>query len=265
MRPEEEEIQLEPIEKNPPPVVPRIATGQKGYLYEQEILRNLRSARLSNVRVHRQTGARAQGDIEISYKGKRTKIEIKKDNRAQMGGTSVQFDIENNNFGLTDDKAVKNEHRSKIYSRIRSKVHDLKEYIQFVMNEEGTPLTMSIPFGRIRKTTWDAARNKGLLQRLNLVINLSNTDFIKNYYNNKGIYYIHIGKQGLFYMNKNPLDLPIPELKGVANVEIRLQNGGSQTGTVSSSYRIQGRLVNNNKSPLTLDKIQDIKKIFGEI
>lgn len=69
-------------------------------------------------------------------------------------------------------------------------------------------------------------------------------------------------------MNDNPLDLPIPELSGDVNFEIRLRRSGSKlnkstnTHTASVVLAIQNRLQSKQFSPYTLDCIDSVNKLF---
>ena len=95
--------------------------------------------------------------------------------------------------------------------------------------------------------------------------------FIVKHYNKKGVYYIQIGGSGLFYMGKNPLKLPVPELKADIQIEMRLGYGGGKlsfptdppTPARSAGLRLIGRLLTRGKSPYSLDNEEDVKKLFG--
>lgn len=116
----------------------------------------------------------------------------------------------------------------------------------------------------------DILKKKGLLAKINKNVKTS-ANFIIKHYNKKGVYYINIGGSGLFYMGKNPLKLPVPELKAEIQIEMRLGYGGGKlffptdppTPARSAGLRIQGRLLSKGKSPYSLDKEEDIRKLFG--
>ena len=80
-----------------------------------------------------------------------------------------------------------------------------------------------------------------------------------------------MGGAGLFYLGKNPLNLPVPEFQGEIQVEMRLGYGGSKlsfptdppTPARSAGLRIQGRMLTKNKSSYNLDNVEDVQKLFG--
>jgi len=89
------------------------------------------------------------------------------------------------------------------------------------------------------------------------------SSFIIKHYNKKQVYYIQVGGAGLFYMGKNPLNLPVPELQGDINIELRVGYGGSGgKPTVSAGIRLQGRLRTENVSNFTLDDPGSIQALF---
>ena len=128
-----------------------------------------------------------------------------------------------------------------------------------------------VPFGSIAKSAWVAAQKAGLLKELNAVISFENAKNIAKIYNRKNVYYIEIGKAGLFYLGSNPLKLNVPEFRGSVNIEFRLRPSGSRNRkigdetirVVSATYSCIGRLKTKIKSPYTLSKIEDIETLFG--
>ena len=96
----------------------------------------------------------------------------------------------------------------------------------------------------------------------------------------KNVYYIQIGGAGLFYMGKNPLNLPVPEFNGEIQVEVRIGYAGDSSGSTSKAFtnkagskniiearraelRCIGRMLTRSKSPYSLDNMNDVKKLFG--
>ncbi len=80
-----------------------------------------------------------------------------------------------------------------------------------------------------------------------------------------------MGGAGLFYLKRNPLNLPVPQLSSKFNVELRLGRSGSsyvaavKTNVASGSIRAQGRLDGKVSSPYSLDKTNDFTKLFGAL
>ena len=112
------------------------------------------------------------------------------------------------------------------------------------------------------KRVWDEARISGLLKPVNTKVR-KDTSFLVEHYSAKGIDYIQIGGAGLFYLKENPANLPIPQLRGQIDIELRAGRSGSRANAqgvpyVGASLRAQGRLKFKGRSPYTLDDKQSI-------
>ena len=116
-------------------------------------------------------------------------------------------------------------------------------------------------------------KKNGLLKKLNSAIRFKDTAIIAAAYNKKGVYYIQIGGSGLFYLNKNPYNLPIPNFSGEIDVEFRLGPSGSKIRNfngqpikvLGATYRCQGRLKTKLKSDLSLDNEEQAIKVITQI
>lgn len=249
--------------------------GQAGLDYELKVHSAIKSANIQGLNAGDKPGAGfsnvGAGDIEASYNGKPFNVEIKASAKDQMGGGSFRYDMATKTF--TPAKEMDPEDLELLLSAAKEKIDDINNYIkaarqiepkQFHKNISGIPLKISVE-GRAE------LKKNGLLAKINKNIKTS-TAFIIRHYNKKGVYYINVGGAGLFYMGKNPLGLPVPELKGEIQVEMRLGFGGGKlsfptdpiTPARSAGLRLQGRLLTKGKSPYSLDNVEDIQKLFGE-
>ena len=188
-----------------------------------------------------------------------------------MGGGSFRYDMATGIF--TPAKELDPEDLELLLSAAKEKVSDINNYIKaarqiepkdYHKNISGIPLKISVE-GRAK------LKKDGLLAKINKNVKTS-TNFIIRHYNKKGVYYINVGRAGLFHMGKNPLRLDIPELKGEIQVEMRLGFGGGKlkfptspepTDARSAGLRLQGRLKTKGKSKYNLDNVEDIRKLFG--
>lgn len=248
--------------------------GKGGLDYELKVYSAMRSANIVGLNPGDKPGAgfsnQGAGDIEASYNGKPFNIEIKASSKDQMGGGSFRYDFATKQF--TPVSQIDPEDLDLMLAAAKEKVVDLDNYIkaarqldpvEFHKNISGVPIKVS-------KEGRDILKKKGLLAKINKNVKTS-ANFIVKHYNKKGVYYINIGGSGLFYMGKNPLKLPVPELKAEIQIEMRLGYGGGKlffptdppTPARSAGLRIQGRLLSKGKSPYSLDKEEDIKKLFG--
>lgn len=248
--------------------------GAAGLAYELKVHTAMKSAGVPNLNAGDKPGAgfsnQGAGDIEAAYKGKPFNIEIKASAKDQMGGGSFRYDMATGQF--TPAKELDPDDLNLMLSAAKEKIQDINNYIKaarkiepvkYHKNISGIPL-------KISKDARDQLKKSGLLAKINKNVKTS-SNFIIRHYNKKGVYYIQIGGAGLFYMGSNPLKLPVPELKADIQIEMRLGFGGGKgsfpteppTPARGAGLRMQGRLLTKGKSPYSLDKVEDIKKLFG--
>ena len=128
--------------------------------------------------------------------------------------------------------------------------------------------------GVINKDIWEQLQKKDLLRKARANITLS-TDIVKEIYNKKNppVYYIQIKGKGLFYMGKNPFNLPIPELSGEVEVEVGLNTPGTiyrqvkgkkiDTGNRDFHIRMKPfKLKGIGKSPFNIETANGINKLL---
>ena len=209
-------------------------------------------------------------DLELEIAGKLFAVEIKQNANAQMGGTSIYYDLESDQAYLVKPEATEEEIQQLFIDVTKSKKEDFIKFIKRLKKYSPAPykqrIKNSIPLGSVLVDAWDKAKKDGLLKSLNDKIRFDNTDLIAKHYNKKGVYYIQIGGAGLFYLIKNPLNLPVPKFEGEIEIELRMGRGGSGGKPVASSgYRVQGRLKTAIESPLSLDNPADVATIFQTI
>lgn len=249
--------------------------GQAGLDYELKVHSAMMSAKIQGLNPGERPGRGfsnvGAGDIEAAYKGNPFNVEIKASAKDQMGGGSFRYQMQGQNF--TPVKEMDPEDLDLLMAAAKEKSNDLDNYIkaarqidpvQYHKNIDGVPIKISVE-GRAE------LKKRGLLAKINKNVRTS-ANFIIRHYNKKGVYYIQIGGAGLFYMGKNPLKLPVPELKAEIQIEMRLGFGGGKlsfpteppTPARSAGLRLQGRLLTKGKSPYSLDNVEDIKKLFGE-
>jgi hypothetical protein len=214
-------------------------------------------------------------DLEVNIYGKPFHVEIKKDTAAQMGGTSVGINLKTGEMVLAKPDAADADLKELFFAAAQLKMKDFKNIVKYFRQNSPPELVSKIkdyiPFGAVTKEVWEQAQKEGLLKKLSADIPVKDVNWVANHYNRKGVYYIQIGGAGLFYLNSNPLKLPIPKFETPINIELRLGRGGSSLRKVKGvayymmgcTYRVQGRLQEKKiKSPLTLDDPDDVAKIF---
>ena len=216
-------------------------------------------------------------DLEVTVDGKPFAVEIKQNAKAQMGGTSIIYDIENDIVKLRNPEAVNQEVQDLFIQAAKLKRNDFVAFVDYLRKQSPQELhknlSYKVPVGTVTKQAWESAKKAGLLKRLNVNIQFDSTDMIAKHYNKKGVFYIQIGGAGLFYLNNNPLNLPIPKFEGQIQVELRLGIGGSvkriiknkEYSVVGGGYRVQARLQSDISSQMSLDNVKHVSEVFQYI
>lgn len=251
----------------------RETVGSGGLDYEIKVYNTLKSTDIPNFSIGDKPSAGfsnvGSGDIEATYKGKPFNIEVKASARDQMGGGSFRYTMAGQTF--TPVKEIDPEDLDLLMAAAKEKADDIDNYIkelrklepkEYHRNQSGIPLKASVEARAKLKAD-------GYLAKINKNTKTS-TQFIIRHYNKKGVYYIQVGGSGLFYMGSNPFKLPVPELKGEIQIEMRLGFGGGKltfptdppTPARSAGLRLQARLITRGKSPYSLDKKDDIQSLF---
>lgn len=213
-------------------------------------------------------------DLYMNVGGIKYAFEIKMDKNAQMGGSSLRWDGGTWAFAAKGAKSLEPETQELIINAAKKMEPEYKKFIDYFKSVEPRGFheeNSGIPF-KVTKDAWEDAKKKGLLKVTNSVIKFDTT-FIHNWYAAKDCYYMQIGKMGLFYLKKNPLKLPIPQLKGDIEIYMRLTRGtakvrktgeyaGENTSTVSlralANLKLKGV-----KSKYSLDNSADVIKLFS--
>ncbi len=260
----------------------------RGLVYEQVVRKSISDAasNISTLKMRPDTGGAYDATVVDIYldvikdnRFQKVGVEVKLDKKAQLGGTSVNYDMAERKFFLSE-KAVKEvdpDTAEMVLDAAKTTQRNLDKFLNFLREQEpveyhnnitGLPVTAA-------KEAYEDARKKGLLVPLNKRI-FHNISFVHDHYEHKKCYYIQIGGMGLFYLKKNPLKLPIPQLTGSIDIEMRFGRAGSRMNkeygipVAGGNYRIQGRLkIAGNfiggKSPYSLDKKEDVATLFKDI
>ena len=233
-----------------------MSSNQLGFAYENDVIDSLVSAGIAGS-ILEGAGASATGaDADFVVDGKTYLLEVKKDADAQMGGTSVRYN--DGEFKIVSDN-VDESTAALIISALTPKTPHIEKLLSAIGGEK-FPTTCD-------KHIWTQAQQNGLLKPINAKIK-KNTQFIIDHYKDKGIHYIQIGGAGLFYLDENPANLPIPKLEGEIDIELRAGRSGSSLNAagqrrVSGLLRAQARLKFKGSSPISLDSEVGIAQIKG--
>jgi hypothetical protein len=255
-----------------------MSVGSGGVAYENKVLSVIKPeiSVLPNITIKQGTSTAAyasmEPDLQLVLFNRPFNIEIKKDDGAQMGGGSFNYDIKTKTFFMSDKTHMDKVVEQKIINVLNAKSKDLEKALDFAKQNEMSLLSKDIKGLPLRasKDVWEQMVKARLLVPLNGKVE-TDIDFLYDHYEHKNCFYIQIGKAGFFYLKSNPLNLPIPQLKSKFVVELRLARSGSsyvamyKTNIASGNMRAQGRLGGANKSNYSLDQAGDLTKLFGTL
>lgn len=240
--------------------------SKNGFLYETKVLDAIKKVGiLGNVCTSAGSNANAP-DADFKIKDEVYNLEIKLNDKAQMGGSSIAYDFFTKifNFVKTPDEDTS----QILIDVISSKQTELDKLIEFIeANEKNISVPRKLPL-ICTKQTWQHAQQAGLLVNIKIPCSI---EFLKKHLHNKNIFYIQIGGKGLYHLGQNPANLPIEELNGNFCAEIRTARSGSKLTsqglrTVTGAIRVQGRLsVLNSKSKYTMDDPESIKELLCDL
>jgi len=236
-----------------------------GFEYETTVLNAIAQAGISG-NIKKGAGSdKTLPDADLKIGGNVYGVEVKLNNRAQMGGSSLKF--MNNKVALT--KPIDPEVDLILMSAVKDKASDIKKMVNFLNKYKPAGVNAKVSgFPLVcTRVAWEEAAAKGLL--INAYVKYS-TDFIAKHYNSKGIYYIQIGGAGLFYLGSNPANLPVPPLAGEIVIELRSARSGSKPLSngllvVAGGIRVQGRLKATGVSPFTIDDVESIRSMLATL
>ena len=257
-----------------------MSVGSGGVEYENEVLRAIKPQikKIKGLKLKEGASTAAfaatEPDLVLLMDGYQINIEIKQDNKAQMGGGSYNYDMKTKKFNLSAKTVIDPAIDSKLKEVLSTKQKDLDKLLSYVKKNDAKLLTEGVKGLPLKatKTMWEELTEERFLVPLNAKMQVPHT-FLHDHYNKKKCYYIQIGGAGLFYLKKNPLNLPIPQLKIPMAIELRLGRAGSKmdktlgVDVASGNVRAQGRLDSKTKikSPYSLDNPGDFLKLFGNV
>lgn len=256
-----------------------MTVGSGGVEYENQVLKTIKKEikNLGNFSIKEGSSTAAfaanEPDLQLIAFKKSLNIEIKQDAKAQMGGGSFNYDLKTRKFSMSSKTQIDPVIEKEILKVLETKSSDLDRLLNYVKDNDVALLSKEVKGLPLRatKVMWEELTSKRLLVPLNGKIETP-INFLYDHYEHKNCYYIQIGGAGLFYLKKNPLNLPIPQLKLLFNIELRLGRSGSsmlssiKKEVASGNIRAQGRL--NGKglsSPYSLDKSSHFTELFGSL
>jgi hypothetical protein len=209
-------------------------------------------------------------DLVLQLGKSKINIEIKANKNAQMGGSSLTYSMDKDRFidnkGYFDIDTLEIIHKIAEQKKFHKNFDNLFKFLQKQYPVDYHKEIEGIPFA-CNDTAWNEALKMGLMKPLNFQVKQT-TRFIDMHYESKGVDYIQIGGQGLFYLNKNPLNLDVPKLVGDIDIELRPVSPGKKPllkykiNYVRAALRCQARLKTTSRSKHTLDTAKGVVDLF---
>ena len=150
----------------------------------------------------------------------------------------------------------------------------LKQILSFLSKEEGKTFT-KFPLGAsISPDTNIELKKQDFYQEFNKLTQDTEQGLerVIKHYNSKGVYYMQIGKKGLYYLGKDIHDIGVPALNADFVVGVRLKDSTSSktnrtTLSLISEPKIKnaGKLVKSNVDLNTLEGMKEFAKATEEI
>ncbi len=202
------------------------------------------------------------GDINMIIAGQRINVEVKLNHRAQMGSSQLILDDAGT---ITPHENLKSMCDSDYLESILQSACDKKQQIAEYLRTAGTLLgadVATIPCVLTSDVRIEL-KNRGLSKAIASTV-IVPVDHIIRHYALKQVDYIQVGNAGLFYLAKNPLNLPIPQFAGVARAEIRLKYGARRKNDNGQrvEWAVTNRLLTQIRSPYTLDSADSARELL---
>jgi hypothetical protein len=194
----------------------------RGTVYERMILKELNKLKLKGVKIITKKAKgfdpTGEGDINIQLGEDILNIEVKLNALAQMGSASLNINLDDNDFYISKDLELPEEFTTKL----KANIPNFKEYKKAAeaigVNTKSWPYKMT---GSQHQYLRDNYFQKALTVSVD-----TDQSIIEQLYNSKKVYYINIGKQGLFYLGKDILNLGVPRLESKVRLTARMVRGG---------------------------------------
>jgi hypothetical protein len=208
--------------------------------YEQKVLDSLAETGIQGVMIDADADSNGP-DGQFVINGEPYWLEVKLNTRAQMGDGAIKYypaRPEGQRFYLSRPEKFDVQGWEVAKAALEEKEEDILNWVTALIDPArpasskwvDDPNKTALGF-QTTSRKYEAAKGAGLLNKASagfgkLPAIKAPPTFINNMYGAKDIYYIQIGGKGLYYMAKNPANLPVPQFDGEINVEMRPRASG---------------------------------------
>tara|TARA_B110000503_G_C7068501_1_gene379831 strand:- start:149 stop:1210 length:1062 start_codon:yes stop_codon:yes gene_type:complete len=230
--------------------------------YEQDVIDSLSAAGIvGDILV---ADANSNGpDGQFIIDGTPYDLEVKYNTNAQMGGGTIQYypgNVDGERFRLANPDKMDEAGWTVTKVALKEKEEDILNWTTALIDparpasykwrsEDGslvpgkTALGFQTTYRKYQEAKVSGLQNKASAGFGSLPDLKAPASFIDKMYAFEKIYYIQIGGKGLYYMDANPANLPVPHFDGEITVELRPRPAGrdkvkdKETGEVSYRFR----------------------------
>ena len=231
----------------------------RGFAYENVIIRKLKELNIEGFKVSDQAGGNKVGIPDFAAKifdaNFDVEVKLEKAQYSNVGLKSRNQEIDFNSITKKKNYTFLPKLQKELINPAKKAMKSYRKRA----GELGADLKLYDRTGKLPFTIFTQLQTEGLQKAVTQTAQF-NQDIISEIYENKvpPTSYIQLKNSGLFFMGKNPLGLPIPELTANVNVSLRISRGSKSmvngVEMVSVDLRIlPDKLTNVPKSDYSLD------------
>ena len=268
----------------------------KGFAYENVIIERLKALKIKGFNVSGQAGGNKKGisDFAATIFDNALNVEVKLA-VAQYGDVGLRFrnglidfneNVKKKNYSFKErirkelfekaDKALKAYRKRagelgadlNVYDKTGKLPADIYIQLGEGLDAEGVA-NLKPKYAAIKEKYPDGIKGEGLQKAITQIAEFDITP-VREIYENKvpPTSYIQLQNSGLFFMGKNPLGLPLPELTGNVDLTLRVNKGKSSVnkdGVMMTTVNLRvlpSKLRNIPKSDYTLDSASSVSSLM---
>ena len=233
----------------------------RGIAYERVVYKNAAGVKNPIFKiVGKQTEEGGAPDIQFEIAGQSFNIEAKLE-KPQYSSINGQYDFNKKIFTNSKNTKISESLQITLDNILEKAKPALDKYKQRAaelgvnLQKSGNKIPINI-FNKLKKEN---------LQNEITTREVVSQSVIEELYNKKDTYYIQIKGKGLYYIGKNPLNLPVPKLEGDVTVTFRIARSKTdKDGNVIPTLRFLPDNINitSNKSDHSIDTTKGINKLL---
>jgi hypothetical protein len=241
-------------------VAKRVNTN-RGIAYEKVIYSNAANVKNPLFKIiGEQTEKGGAADIQFEIAGKRFDVEAKLES-PQYSSINGQYNFNN--------KVFTNSKNTKISEGLQITLDNILEKAKPALDkykQRATELGINLETSgsKMPIDIFNQLKEEGLQNNITTREVVSQS-VIEELYNKKDQYYIQIKGKGLYYIGKNPLNLPVPKLEGDVTITFRIaRSSRDKNNNVTPTLRFLPDDINitNKKSDHSIDTANGINKLL---